>query len=47
MDITKSLSATEISITTINKEIVNEVLEIAENHQVNYYVASILRNSKV
>jgi len=30
-----------------NKENVNEVLEIAENHQVDSYIASILRNSKV
>ena len=30
-----------------NKENINEVLEIAENHQVDSYIASILRNSKV
>ena len=30
-----------------NKDNVSEVLEIAENHQVDSYIASILRNSKV
>ena len=30
-----------------NKENINEVLEIAENHQVDSYIAGILRNSKI
>ena len=30
-----------------NQDNIKEVLEIAENHQVDFYIASILRNSKV